>query len=231
MRYPFVLLDLDHTLIDSATAEIDAFDLTLTSAGIKEPRQFLDTYLEINHALWSQVERGELQPNDVRSARFERFVAAVELDIDFMDLSDAYGIALAEQSRLFPEARAVLEHLSAGATLALVTNGLSDVQRSRISLLDLEQYFDAIVISSEIGHTKPGAAIFDHTFQALGSPDKGLALMVGDSLTSDIRGGACYGIDTCWFNPDSSTPDGVIPTFAIDRLAHLPNLVATGQLG
>jgi YjjG family noncanonical pyrimidine nucleotidase len=231
MRYPTVLLDLDHTLIDSAAAEIEAFDITLDAAGVENPRQYLETYLDINHALWKRVERGELQPKDVRHTRFDHFVKAVSLDADHMELSDAYGVALAEQSRLFPGAREVLEHLAEIASLAMVTNGLSDVQRSRIALLDLEGYFDAIIISAEIGVTKPGTAIFDHAFDQLGSPPKELALMVGDSLSSDIKGGVDYGIDTCWFNPDGATFDGVVPTFVIDKLEQLLPLVATGQLG
>jgi YjjG family noncanonical pyrimidine nucleotidase len=231
MRYPTVLLDLDHTLIDSAAAEVSAFEITLTSAGIDDPRQHLDAYLDINHALWKQVERGELQPGDVRHTRFNHFVSAVGLDADYMELSNAYGVTLAAESRLFPGAREVLEQLAEVSALAMITNGLSDVQRSRIAHLELEPYFDAIVISAEVGHTKPGTAIFDEVFDQLGSPERSSALMVGDSLSSDIQGGTNYGIDTCWYNPEGAAPDGVMPTHVIARLGQLPELVSTGRLG
>ena len=99
----------------------------------------------------------------------------------------------------------MLDELSGRASLALVTNGLSEVQRARIERLDIAQYFDAVVISAEIGAAKPGTAIFDHTFDQLSSPAKDSTLMVGDSLSSDMQGGINYEIATCWFNPNGST--------------------------
>jgi HAD superfamily hydrolase (TIGR01549 family) len=95
----------------------------------------------------------------------------------------------------------VLKRLSAQVSLAMVTNGLGEVQRSRIRRLGIDEYFDAIVISAEVGASKPGTAIFDIVFDALGFPAKESAVMVGDNLSSDIEGGANYGIATCWYNP------------------------------
>jgi HAD superfamily hydrolase (TIGR01549 family) len=97
----------------------------------------------------------------------------------------------------------VLDALDAepSVSLALVTNGLSDVQRARIERLGLGRYFDAIAISSELGSAKPAPAIFEFALAGLGAPARATALMVGDSLTSDIRGGRNAGIATCWYNP------------------------------
>ena len=119
---------------------------------------------------------------------------------------------------------------SSQTSLALVTNGLSEVQRTRIERLDLGRYFDAVVISSEVGAAKPSTEIFDLAFELLGSPAKASALMVGDSLTSDIQGGINYGIATCWYNPnhhgagESDRLEGF--DFEIDSLDLLPGIVA-----
>ena len=75
------------------------------------------------------------------------------------------------------------------------------MQRARVARLGLAGYFDAVIISSEVGVSKPSTAIFDIAFDQLGAPARSSALMVGDSLTSDIRGGTNYGIATCWSNP------------------------------
>ena len=65
------------------------------------------------------------------------------------------------------------------------------------------------MISGEAGTSKPGPGIFDLAFEQLGRPSRSTAVMVGDNLSSDIRGGVDYGIDTCWYNPtgDEAHPD------------------------
>ena len=108
---------------------------------------------------------------------------------------------LGANGELYDGAREVLERLSASASLAMVTNGLSEVQRARIDRLAIAEYFDAIIISAEVDTAKPGTEIFELTFAALKSPSKDTTVMVGDSLTSDICGGTNYGVATCWYNP------------------------------
>ena len=49
--------------------------------------------------------------------------------------------------------------------------------------------------------SKPAREIFDYAFEKFGITDKSSVLMVGDLLSSDMRGGEDYGIDTCWYNP------------------------------
>jgi len=228
MRYDTLLFDLDHTLFDSHTCEIKAFEETLRAVGVDEPLRHHETYVGINKPLWSSVERGEITPDDVRVTRFERLIAEIGLDANPERMAEGFELGLGAKGDLYPGAREVLEQLVQRTTLALVTNGLSGVQRDRIERLDIEQYFDAIVISAEIGASKPGREIFDATFRALGSPSKDGALMVGDSLTSDIRGGANYGIATCWYNPQGKTadPDASV-NHEISRLDQLP-AIATG---
>lgn len=201
MRYSTFLLDLDHTLFDSDTSETAAFTNTMLLAGVGDPGQHAETYQRINKWLWAAVERGETTPQRVRLQRFEYLVAELELDADPVVMANAFVTGLAESGDLYAGAREVVEELCEHATLALVTNGLSEVQRARIRRLDIDQYFDAVTVSAEVGVAKPGTEIFDITFGALGYPSKESTLMVGDSLSSDIRGGTNFGVATCWYNP------------------------------
>lgn len=200
--YSTILFDLDHTLLDSDASERAAFAETMRFAGLEPSPHLFQTYTTINHALWRAVERGETTPDAVAVDRFEQFAAAVGLEDgpDPPQLAAAFTAGLGGNGELYPGARDVLEHLAGHATLAMVTNGLSEVQRARIDRLALAPYFSAVVISAEVGTSKPGTAIFDLTFAELGEPDRTTALMIGDSLTSDIRGGLNAGIDTCWYN-------------------------------
>ena len=222
MTYSTILLDLDHTLFDSDTSEAAALTAALQAAGIQNSAQYTKTYQDINIQLWAAVERGELQPQQVRNLRFEKLVAEIGLNADHMRMADTFVAALAASGDLYTGAREVIEQLSERASLAMVTNGLGEVQRSRVERLGIAQYFEAIVVSAEVGAAKPGSRIFDIVFSELGNPGKKSTLMVGDSLSSDIRGGSSYGIATCWYNPKGKLagPDDMI-THEIRSLSEL----------
>jgi len=205
MRYETILLDLDHTLFDSDTSEQTAFAQALLAAGVVEPMQYFKAYQTINLKLWAAVERGEFSPQQVRAHRFERLLAQENVDADPLQLADDFVAGLGANGSLYDGAREVLECLSRQASVALVTNGLGEVQRARVDRLGIGEHFDAIIISAEVGAAKPGTEIFDIVFEALDFPTKESALMVGDSLSSDMQGGANYGIATCWYNPNGQS--------------------------
>lgn len=211
MRYTTLLFDLDHTLIDGDASEAAAFDYTLRRAGAENPADYLAPYVEINTALWTAVEAGEITPNEVRSERFALLIAATDLEADPQEMGDDFVFGMGANGDLYPGTIETLESLARVATLALVTNGIGDVQRARLARLDLDKYFDAVVISGEVGVAKPGSEIFDITFAELAHPDKATTLMIGDSLSSDMAGGINYGVATCWYagHSDADTPANV----------------------
>jgi YjjG family noncanonical pyrimidine nucleotidase len=210
--YTALLLDLDHTLLDSDASEALAFAHALAGAGVAEPARHLPTYIEINRALWTRVERGEISPLDVRVERFAQLITKTGIVASPGSLADAYALGLGAYGELYPGVPAVLDALAAEPTisLALVTNGLSDVVRARVARLRLERYFRVIAVSSELGIAKPNPAIFDHALAGLGAPAKHTALVVGDSLSSDMLGGRNAGIATCWYNPRRQPGDAAL---------------------
>ena len=226
MIYTSFLLDLDHTLFDTEASEAAAFEQMMAAAGVVDAAEHWGAYERINLGLWAAVERNEILPQVVRTRRFELFVAEQELDADPLQMADDFVIGLAMNGGLYEGAREALEHLSERASLAMVTNGFSEVQRTRIERLGLDKYFDAVAISTEIGSSKPGTEIFDAVFRLLGDPAKESAVMVGDNLSADIRGGSNFGIATCWFNPhgrSASASDSI--SHEIRELQELKSLV------
>ena len=229
MRYTTLLFDLDNTLFDAASCEPAAFDHALASGGVTEPRRYWETFSEINAALWDAVVRQELTPNQVQARRFDDLVAAAGLDADPEILAGEYVKGMGAYGELYPGVHEVLDRLGQRAALALVTNGLGEVVRARINRLGLEPHFEAIVISGEVGTSKPGADIFDLAFAALNRPSKDTALMIGDSLSSDVAGAATYGIAACWYNPlRKPRPVGIRIDHEIASLDELPHLAAGG---
>ena len=232
MKYETLLFDFDHTLFDSNASEAAAFTNTLRTFGVEDPTAHFDTYTAINSALWTAVELHQITPDQVRLLRFEQLVEAIGLAADPLAMAEVFVDGMSTHGELFPEARAVLEHLAGTARLAMITNAMSDVQRARIARLGIAHYFDAIVISSEVGAAKPGIAIFDIAFARLNQPEKTTTLMIGDSLSSDMLGGATYGIATCWYNPHGKTarPTDVI-THEISSLTELVSIQADERDG
>ena len=226
MPYHHVLLDLDHTLLDTDTSLRMAFNDAMDSVGADANGTY-EIFNEINEALWRRVESHELSPDQVHIARFVELNEQLGLGADPQRMADAFALGMGAHGELYPGTHEVLDELAGMATLALITNGLSDIQRARITRLGIHDHFAAVVISAEVGTSKPGSEIFDLTFQALGDPDRSGAVMVGDNLGSDIAGGNNAGIATCWYNPTAKPARAEHPSkYTIASLDALLPIVA-----
>lgn len=206
--------DFDHTLFDSDASESLAFQHALTTNGATVNPELFGAYKQINSVLWGEVEAGIRAPTEVRTLRFARLVEHASLDLDALSLADAFTSGMQESGELYPDAINVLTKLRANGPVVMITNAISEIQRRRIERLGIEALFDAIVISSEVGVSKPAPGIFDHAFDGLGNIERSATLMVGDSLTSDMAGGVAAGLATCWFNPNGKTRD---PSVSVDH--------------
>ncbi len=214
-RYPTLLFDLDHTLFDFDTSELHAFEAALAVIGIDSHTAHFPIYQRLNTALWAAAERGEIRSNQIRNLRFEQLCIALGLDADqatVAAMADAFVHGLGANGDLYPGVLGVLDEVAAaGSTIAIVSNGLGEVVHARIDRLGIGDRFDAVIVSSEVGVSKPHAGIFDAAFDALGQPPRDGALMIGDSLTSDIAGGAAYGVATAWLNRTGAAPGEAHP--------------------
>ncbi|MGH1491629.1 MAG: YjjG family noncanonical pyrimidine nucleotidase [Acidimicrobiales bacterium] len=234
MGYSTLLFDLDHTLLDSDASEVAAFAEAVRSVGHEPSDDLFTCYQTINRALWARVEQGEITPVEVKVTRFEQLIDQADMghggigSASAETMAKSFTAGLGNNGELYPGAREVLDQLAGRARLAMVTNGLSEVQRARIERLDLGGYFESVVISAEVGCSKPGTEIFDLVFEQLGHPERSDTLMIGDSLTSDIQGGTNYEIDTCWFNPHrQARPETTTArvTHEIDNLNRIPGFL------
>lgn len=234
MTYTHLLFDADDTLFDYPKAENHALSLTLTEAGIPCTDDVMQAYQTINQQLWRDLEQGLVTQATLRTERFARLVK--ELGItprsQVEEISERYLEVLGEGTFLLEGATELCRELQeAGFHLAIITNGIKKVQESRIAGSALAQMFEAIIVSEDTGYSKPHPGIFDYAFEALRlrPADKSRVLIVGDSLTSDIKGGLNYGIDTCWYNPnDRPNTLNQQPTYEIRHLAEVKTLVGVG---
>jgi 2-haloacid dehalogenase len=220
MKYKWILFDADDTLFDFPASEAKALRLTMNEVGIEFSPEILALYSGFNRQVWKELERGELDGAELRVKRFRLLFRELGSSLDPVLVSPVYLRNLARGSELLPGAEELVAWLAGRCGLALVTNGLKDVQRPRIEASALRGRFERIFISEELGAAKPSRAFFEAVFEGLGRPAKAETLVVGDSLSSDMAGGIDYGIDTCWYNPAGAETDLPV-TFRIGSLGEL----------
>ena len=201
LRYRWLLFDADGTLFDYDRAERAAFEKSLSRIGVPFDSSYLATYQEINRGLWQAVEKGEITPGVVKVRRFELLLEAIGVAYSPADLSARYLECLAGCSELVEGAEGVLGALHSKYHIAILTNGLTVVQRGRVARSVIRHHIFDLIISEEIGAAKPAREFFDAAFARLGHPPKREVLMIGDGWASDIQGAVQYGIDACLYNP------------------------------
>lgn len=208
LPYKALVFDLDNTLLDYDSAAKTALKLSLTN--FKLNGNFADIhqdYSVINTRLWEQLERNEITSDLLRTERFRILGKKRSWAFSDWDLfSQFYLKQLGQQTTMYPETIPTLKVLSINYQLGCLTNGISDVQRSRLALSGLNQFFKSIIISSEHGTAKPDPEIFFLSCRSLGvNPSE--MLYIGDSVTSDMQGAQAAGIDFWWYHPFSGKSD------------------------
>lgn len=222
MRYEWLLFDLDNTLLDFDQAALAAFQQTLATFDIRSQPHYYTLYKKINNKVWRDYENKAISSLALRPKRFELFLRETSQIADPRAMSTTYLKLLVKHSTLLDDAKELLDFLQPNYKMAIITNGLKEVQRPRLALTKIDHYFAAIIVSDEIGVAKPQTAYFDYTFQQIQYPDKSKVLVIGDSLNSDIKGGHNYDLATCWLNAkgQKNTLD-LQPTYEIQKLTEL----------
>ncbi len=221
-----VLLDSDDTLLDFTLAEHIALKKTLTQVGIDPKDETVSLYSEINKRHWEMLERGELTRAQVLTRRFDRLFETLGIEGDSKETQSLYNHNLSIGHYFIPGAVELLEALYGKYKLYMVTNGNESVQVPRLKSADIGHFFEEIFISQRIGFDKPRIEFFDKCFAQMPPYDKNEMIIIGDSLTSDIKGGINAGIHTCWFNPRGKQGrEDIVPEFIVKSLDEIPALI------
>lgn len=227
MKYRYLLFDLDDTLLDFKKTEEDAFHNAMLRSGLKEEEGYLELYSEINHKKWMQLNEGLINKQDIFRTRFQEFFERVGIHADGDEFNQTYLNALSEPVHYVDGVVEVLGELNKNHEIYIVTNGLQFVQQPRLSRCEFRDYIRKVYVSEVIGHEKPSAKFFDAVFDDIPGFVKEEAIIIGDTLSSDIRGGNQAGIATCWFNPNMKPHNGIDHVdFEIRQLCELINVVS-----
>jgi 2-haloacid dehalogenase len=221
--YRGFLFDADNTIFDYDRAEVEALDETMAEAAPSVAfAQARAAYRTINADYWKRFERAEISREELKIGRFADLLSTLGVAGDARAMGDSYLARLSHKAYFLPHAREVIETLSRTASLCLVTNGFSQVQRGRMAASGIEGCFSAILISEDLGFAKPDPRFFRAACKALRLPPADL-LCVGDSPVTDINGALSGGIDACWYAPSGAQwpDDARKPTLVIRDLLEL----------
>ena len=222
----YLFLDLDDTILDFHKAEYIAIGKTMADHGVEPTEAVRNRYRAINKWHWEQLELGKMTRQQVTEGRFEVFFGELGIRVDAAKVADDYMHNLARGHYFLPGAEEAVERLSKKYRLFLASNGTAFVQHSRMTSANLYRFFEKVFVSQAIGHNKPAKEYFDGCFAQIPDFDITKAVMVGDSLSSDIQGGINAGMKTVWVNPGHL--EGKIKAdFEIESITQLEALLET----
>ena len=200
-----ILWDVDGTLLDFQYSQRHALAKCFQTAGLTMTEDILARYSEINDRYWKRLELGEITKQQLLTGRFRTLfeecgIEGVDLDAFLREYQEGLGNIFC----YIDDSITICKSLQGKVKQYVITNGVTSTQKNKLQLSGLAACMEELFISEEIGTPKPGKAFFDACLARVEEKDKRRILVVGDSLSSDIKGGVLAGLKTCWYRPEGA---------------------------
>lgn len=195
-----VFVDIDNTLLDFNACAKDSMIKVGKEMGIPLPSNVMDTFLPINNSLWARIEQGTLDLEGLHLIRWNMVLAALGLTGDGPSFEKRFKQKLFYSAIKVNGAAQMLDYLSQKYIVCAASNGPYEQQEYRLTKAGLDKYISNIFVSERVQVSKPSPLFFDYCFERLGKFTPKEAIMIGDSLSADIKGAKDYGMNTCWFD-------------------------------
>lgn len=228
--YKTILIDLDDTLWDTRTNGKESMEEVFRDYGFDhffhDFNAFYSIYYPNNVDLWKKYREGKITKEKLI---FDRLRIPLE---PYMECSENFIFSLNEdflnrttfRKKLIPHAVEILEYLNPKYNLYILSNGFKEVQYKKLKYSKLNNYFDGIILSDNIGVNKPHPLIFLEALKIANS-SKESTIMIGDSWDADIIGAKNVGIDQIWLNLESEEQKEFEPTYQIKSLKDIKNIL------
>ena len=225
MAYKAMLIDADNTLFNFNESEKRAIAILFEQYGITDSGAEAK-YHAANSRQWKLLEEGKTTHDRLMVDRFRDFIALMGESWDAMQMCNDYIAALSAQHILIPGALEMVQKVAGHIPVAIVTNGIKQIQHARFDSSPISKYIKALVISHEEGVDKPDPRLLYIALDKLGGIAPHEAIMVGDSLTSDVKAANNAGMDACWYNPAGKpAPEGAKIEYIITDIAEAAAIV------
>lgn len=196
-RYQAILFDLDDTLLDRNKAIEKMFSIILEKCyGEADPstkKEMLGQFKKYDHKSY-----GINNKIKVLESLFDEYSPKNRLPSQ--DIMDFWNHRFPGCFSIQQETIELINEIKKHAKVGMITNGTSQRQMQKIVNTHLDNYFETIVISDEVGISKPDKRIFDLALNKLDIQPKN-AIFVGDNIEKDIGGCQNANINGIWFNP------------------------------
>lgn len=198
-----ILWDIDGTLLDFSKAEEYGIRKCFEIFSLGEcTDEMLSRYSVINRKYWEKLERNELTKPEVLRGRFVEFFEKEGIEFDKIDeFNLEYQYRLGDKVFFCDNGLETVQSIKGKVKQYAVTNGTFVAQDRKLKQSGLDKIFDGVFISDKIGFEKPSIEFFNVVQKEIGGFKHDEVMIIGDSLTSDIRGGNNADILCCWYNP------------------------------
>lgn len=228
-HYKYLLWDIDDTLVDFKISEKIALKECFKQVSVDLSDEDILVYSKINHDYWKLLEQGKIEKSIMLNQRFEDFSKYLSLEsIDSQAINKMFQIMIGDYAVMIDGAYEICVNFKEIKKQYALTNGTAIAQNRKLKNTGLIEIFDDVFISDEVGYDKPNIRFYEHVFDKIPEFKKEEALVIGDSLSSDILGANNAGIDCCWFNPKGAineNPD-IKMNYEIKALNELLEIIA-----
>ena len=221
-----ILIDLDNTIIDFNECARHSIMGIFEDLGFHYDENVFETFITENVKIWKRLERGEIDKPYLRANRWNIILGKLGIEYDGTIIEERFENGVAKGAYPVEYAYELLEYLYSKYDLYVVSNGFRFVQESRVKIGKFDKYFKELFLSEDIGIQKPDIRFFNYCYEKIGCPPKEDLILIGDSLSADIKGGNNFEIDTIWFNKNSDPEsDTIKATYTVTHLKEIENLL------
>lgn len=230
MRYTDILLDLDDTLIDTVENTrltlIELYDDYGFGNYFPSFADFYEIYFANVSQLWELYGRGKITKATLQRERFIAPLNFVEeiTEEQALAINDDFIERVMLKGTLIDGAVDLLDYLQSRYKIHILSNGFTEMQYVKIKSARLDNYFDKVILSDEVGVNKPHPDLFSFALEKIGVGTDN-TIMIGDNLFTDIGGAYHSGIDQIWFNPKSKPIKDFQPTYIVKELSEIKSIL------
>ncbi len=216
-----VFIDIDNTLLDFNKCALWSMKKAFTDYGLNFEDSMFDTFNMINNRLWLRIEKGELTKEELYACRWNMIFALLGIEVNGVEFENVFYSHLTESAEPVDGALELLKYLHGKYLVCAASNASYAQQIKRLGNAGMAEYLDEIFISEKIGFSKPKKEFFERCFEKIRPITPPETVMIGDSLTADIEGGAAFGMKTCWYDHNLTNEHSDLPDFTVRSLSEI----------
>ncbi len=221
-----VMLDIDNTLLDFSKCSYLSMQKSFAQHGLPFSEKVFTTFTKVNEELWKSIERGEYTRDQLHKERWNKIFGMLNIDYDGVKVEQSFLENLYDCVVVIDGAIELVKYLSSKYPVYTASNAPNDQQYNRLKISGIYPYLTKVFTSEALGVDKPQKEFFDKCFAQMDGILPEQTIMIGDSLTADIKGGKLYGMQTLWYNHDKVLePEQKFYDYKVDSLNQIKNIL------